>query len=290
MTTTRKMSWAGRFYPAREETCRRQLAVCTDYDASDVLEHASPLAGIVPHAGWDFSGPTAGKVFSYMKQYGAPQTFMLFGAVHRMAARSPVLYGAGAWDTPLGPLPVNNEIAAELAERCEESILNDPQLHDGEHSIEVQLPFIKFLFPDADIVPVLCPPEPGALALGRAAGELIKDHPAGRVVAVASADLTHYGHDYGFAPKGTGPEALEWVKQVNDKRFIDNATAFQAQQILDDAPRYHNTCGAGAAAAAVSAAEQAGSSGGVLLQYTTSHDVMPRGAPSLFVGYAGIVF
>ena len=221
--------------------------------------------GIAPHAGWMFSGPTAGKVFRVFKDRSQPHVFILFSATHSSTSPHPVLYPEGQWDTPLGPVDVDADMA------------------------EVLVPFIKHLFPEARIVPVLVPPTEEATVFGRAAGRVMQD--AGEhVCAVASTDLTHYGmHPYGFEPKGRGEDALQWVKQVNDRRFIDDALERNGEKILEHAARYRNACGAGAAAAAVTAAAQIGASG-ALLEYTTSHDVLPQGPPAQFVGYAGLVF
>lgn len=290
MTGTRRMFWAGRFYPADTDDCGRELRAYTAPGHAPAAPSGPARAGIVPHAGWVYSGATAGKVFSAIKNNGSPRVFIVLGAAHRMAGDRPAVYPAGAWETPLGTVPVHEETACAILGDATTGARDDPRLHDGEHSIEVQLPFIRMLFPDAAVVPVLAPPAPAALELGRAIGEIIADNPPGDIVAIASADLTHYGYDYGFAPKGAGREALAWVRDVNDKRFIDNAVSGDAAAILEDAPRYHNTCGAGAAAAAVAAARHTGATPGALVHYTTSHDVMPRGEPSMFVGYAGIVF
>lgn len=290
MTGTRRMFWAGRFYPDHKNDCERELRAYTDPGGAAAAPGGPARAGIVPHAGWVYSGGTAGRVFAAIKSGGSPRVFIVLGATHRMAGDRPAVYSSGAWETPLGPVPVDEDIARDIIGGSRSMARDDASLHDGEHSIEVQLPFIRYLFPDAAVVPVLVPPAETALDLGRVVGDVIAGSPPGDVVAVASADLTHYGYDYGFAPKGVGREALEWVRDVNDKRFIDNAVSGKAGAILEDAPRYHNTCGAGAAAAAVTAARNAGAPEGTLVHYTTSHDVMPRGEPDMFVGYAGIVF
>jgi len=108
-------------------------------------------------------------------------------------------------------------------------------------------------------------------------------------VVVASSDLTHYGERYGMAPAGTGPAAETWMK-ANDRRIIDLATAMKAEAIVPEAESHHNACGSGAMAAAVACAKALGRKNGVLVEYTTSHDVMPEGEFDMAVGYAGIVF
>lgn len=289
MTKTRQPFAAGQFYPSRESDCRSEIDQYTQPLAENAAPHGAPVAGIAPHAGWVFSGATAGKVFRAIKNRSNPEIFIMLGAAHRAFTRTPVLYPGGAWNTPLGAVSVDEDAAAALADLATAPPLLDPDLHDGEHSIEVLVPFVKRLFPDARIVPVLVPPGPDAISFGDATGRFIKAS-GGRAVAVASTDLTHYGRQYGFAPKGEGEEAHRWAKQVNDMRFIDAALAFDADAMLDGAALHHNACGAGAAAAAVTAASRAGARNAALLEHITSHEVMPRGRPSMFVGYAGIVF
>jgi AmmeMemoRadiSam system protein B len=133
------------------------------------------------------------------------------------------------------------------------------------------------------------PPEESAHLFGERLAKAL----AGRrsdVVVVGSTDLTHYGPNYWFHPKGTGDEALEWVKTVNDRRIIDLALELGADGIVEQAASEHSACGAGAMAATTAYCRAAGCPRGVLLHYTTSHDVMPDRRPSNFVGYAGIVF
>ena len=112
-----------------------------------------------------------------------------------------------------------------------------------------------------------------------------------RVVVIASSDLTHYGHRYGFAPAGTGPEALEYGRR-NDQLLIDEALAMNPSGVLREASEHYNACGSGALAAAISCSTARGADAATLLHYTTSHDSGPEQVrdPSMFVGYASMVF
>ena len=280
---------AGRFYPDTQRACEEELARYTDFDGAGVEMEGAPVSGIVPHAGWAFSGPTAGKVFAFLKQRAKPETFIVFGATHRYGGRAPVMMCGGRWETPLGPMLVDGDACQRLMEAFGGKVLLDVDLHEGEHSIEVQAPFIQYLFPGARIVPVLTPSGPESAALGAAAGEVARES-EGSVAVIGSTDLTHYGYEYGFAPKGVGPSALRWVRDVNDRRVIDLAAALRADEIVDEAKMHANACGAGAMAAATAAARAAGRERGVLLDYATSHDAAPERPASMFVGYAGMVF
>jgi len=106
------------------------------------------------------------------------------------------------------------------------------------------------------------------------------------LLAFGSTDLTHYGPNYGWAPKGFGAEAVKWVKEVNDKRFVDLALKLDAAGMLKAAAQDQSACSAGGAVAAVAAAKKEGATKAILTDYYTSYDVMPGDS---FVGYAGIV-
>jgi hypothetical protein len=104
---------------------------------------------------------------------------------------------------------------------------------------------------------------------------------------VGSTDLTHYGYNYGFLPKGTGEQALEWVKTVNDRRVVGLMVEMDDEQVINEALNNANACCSGAAAAAIAAARELGARKGKIIKYATSYDVHPD---SSFVGYVGIVF
>lgn len=279
---------SGQFYPAGEASCRGEIS-----EFLKGLQRRSDIgtvaAGIVPHAGWTFSGPTAAKVFSQIDRDHPPQTFVLFGAVHRWGVSGPSIYSSGAWETPLGELSIDEKLAQKILEASKGLIAAGSQAHSSEHSIEVQLPFLKYLFPEARIVPVAVPPDEKSHLVGQTIGKFLRDEKIPAVV-IGTTDLTHYGPGYGFAPKGVGEDALRWAREVNDASVVRLALDMQADKIVSEAGRNHNACGSGAMAATVAAAAAMGAEKGILLEYTTSHDVMPMRRASDFVGYAGIVY
>ncbi len=282
---TRSPIVAGMFYPADEPTCRRQVRTCLE-----ALHIEAPAGmvygGIVPHAGWVYSGPTAGAVFQAIAAQEPPETFILFGAVHTWGVNDACLYGRGAWRTPLGELAIDEELAATLAAQA--GLADRPEAHAEEHSIEVQLPFIKYLFPSARIVPIAMPPLYTAHTVGQKVAQAVRQV-GRRAVALGSTDLTHYGPRYGLAPAGAGEHALTWVHN-NDRAILDLMVAMRAEEIVSEARSHHNACGAGAVAAAIAFAAEMGATQGVLLHYTTSHEVMPMGRATDMVGYGAVVF
>jgi hypothetical protein len=288
---TRKPVVAGQFYAGTRDSCLAELTECL---AEREIEKSLPetiVAGIVPHAGWVFSGSLAAMVFSAVKQQNkVVDTFVIFGASHRYHGPEPAVYDKGAWLTPLGELGVDEELAELVLEKG--SALRSAQAHAYEHSIEVQVPFVQHLFPEAKLLPILTPPAYEAIDLGCYLGQIAKQSEK-KIVFIGSTDLTHYGPRYGFAPMGTGEDALKWASIVNDKEFVDFAVSMQPEKMLASAEKNCNACGAGAAAAAVAAAKEFGRSEGTLLAHTDSNSIMTEkmgSRSSESVGYAAIVF
>jgi AmmeMemoRadiSam system protein B len=289
---TREPVVAGQFYPGRQRPCLDEINQCLQQKAPSQSLPETIVAGIVPHAGWTFSGPPAALVFSAVKQqHQKIDTFVIFGAAHGYFGSSPAVYDKGAWSTPLGEIAIDEDLARAVLDSG--TAVANSDAHSSEHSIEVQVPFIQHLFADAKILPILVPPSEQAIDLGQALGGIIGADSEKKSVCIGSTDLTHYGPRYGFTPVGVGPDAFKWAEQVNDRQFIDLALKLDAKGILASADENHNACGAGAAAAAVAAAKKLGKQSGLLLAHTNSNQVMleKMGASSTdSVGYAAIVF
>jgi AmmeMemoRadiSam system protein B len=280
---TVRRAWAPHFYSG---DCARA--------AERFLKGFSPpaepghiVAGIVPHAGWEYSGAVAAKVFESIRQQRTPATFVIFGAVHGWIGGHAV-YARGAWQTPLGEVAVDEELASLILQRAGELALDDPAAHDGEHAIEVELPLVKYLFPKARIVPISVRPEQSAVRLGTLVGEILREWPSSTVI-IGSTDLTHYGRVYGFTPAGFGEAARQWMRQ-NDDRILRLALGMHVDQIVAEASAHQNACGPGAMAATVAAAAVLGAGRGYLVQHTSSFEVVPEQEFRMAVGYAGILY
>ncbi len=245
------------------------------------------LAGVVPHAGWQYSGAVAAKVYESIRRKHIPSTFVIFGAVHRRMDPRHAVYAAGAWATPLGDVAIDQELAAAILEQTAEWAVENPQAHEEEHAIEVQLPFIRYLFPDAKIVPISVNPTEQAVPFGHRVGELLREQR--HAVVIGSTDLTHYGEPYHFTPAGVGVRAHQWLR-ANDARILRLAEQMQAEELVPEVARHQNACGPGALAATVAAARTLGAERGYLLDYTTSYEVAPEPVFRMAVGYAGLLF
>lgn len=281
---------AGSFYPRTESACRESLEACLAAVLPAAQERAGrPRVGVVPHAGWMFSGPTAATTFvDFAQRARDTRAFVLLGAVHVGGVSRPTIFSTSpaSWKTPLGAVPLDAAIAKALLAALRPGFVEvATEAHEDEHSIEVQLPFIAHLFPRASIVPIAVPPHPSAIELGAALAEVVRAQPD--VAIIASSDLTHYGPRYHFTPRGRGEEALAWVREVNDAAILERITELDAEALLPMARSRQNACGAGAVTAAIAAARALGATRADVLAYTTSADVRPElGGRENFVGYA----
>jgi len=169
---TRKPIVAGQFYPGRRDSCVAEINECLQQEALSEPLPETIVAGIVPHAGWVFSGSLAALVFSAIKQrHEKVDTFVIFGAAHGYFGQSPAVFDKGSWATPLGEVAIDEELADAVLDSG--SAVSDTGAHSSEHSIEVQVPFIEYLFAEAKILPIIVPPNGQAVALGTSIAEII---------------------------------------------------------------------------------------------------------------------
>ena len=283
---------AGQFYPASLKQCRAEVAqyLSAAEPAARRVTPVHPVAGIVPHAGWVCSGAVAAEVIQAVGRDPDIETFVVFGAIHRVRGRQASVDPEGSWITPLGEIAIDEELArAVLA--ASPLLVADAHSHVPEHSIEVQVPFIQYIRPAARLLPILVPPAEGAAEVGRVVAEQVRA--LGRkAVFLGSTDLTHYGPRYFFTPKGIGAEGLTWARNVSDRRLIDLCLRLAADEIVPEANANHNACGSGAVAATLAVARQCGATESRLCRHTTSAEVLREklGPMTDSVGYAGIVF
>jgi AmmeMemoRadiSam system protein B len=284
----RRPVFADRFYPGDRTSCIKMIKDCLPAEPAPNLPEKI-VAGLVPHAGWVYSGSVAAQVFAAIHAREVPETFVLLSAMHHWGASRPAVYVRGRWATPLGEIEVDDELATAILKANDGLLIKAPEAHSAEHSAEVQVPFIQYLFPEAKILPILLPPDEEAVRVGEVIGQEVRASQKPAVV-VGTTDLTHYGKTYyGFAPAGTGEPALEWVR-ANDERVINLILALRAEEIIAETEAHRNACGGGAITGTVAAARTLGAEEGHLLEYTTSYHVMPRGPATDFVGYAAILF
>lgn len=279
----RKADLAGSWYPARASDCEKTIEEFSR-SAAPCPAGETFFGGIVPHAGWVYSGSIACNVIRCMSGSAIPETMLMFGR-HLHPSSGNYLMKEGTWATPFGDLELDYELGERLSREFPFRV-ETPDNYDQDNTIEVQLPFIKYFFPETRILPVGLPPNAASLAIGEKVVELGES--LGRTMMVlGSTDLTHYGLNYGFTPKGVGGTAVDWVKEDNDRKVIDRILGMDSKGVIDEALTNHNACCSGAAAAAISAARKLGARKAEKLVYATSYDIRPDHS---FVGYVGVVF
>ena len=228
---------------------------------------------ICPHAGYVYSGPVAASSFYELAIDGKPDTVVLLGPNHTGYGSGLALMREGIWRTPLGDVEVDSEISDAILH--ETNIVDvDEVAHRYEHSIEVQLPFLQFLYGNAfKIVPIcyLMQDYESALEIGRALTESLNGT---NTVVIASSDMTHYESAKAAGVKDQA--ALKAVTGLNAKCFYEtvetqNITACGYAPITSLI-----TYGVGVRAKAQ------------LLNYRDSGDI--TGDHSSVVGYAAVCF
>ena len=266
----------GTWYPGSQP----QLAQAIDAHLAaaqpgDVPE--CPRAVIAPHAGLMYSGPVAAYAYSLV-QRRTYDAVVLVGPSHFVPFRGVSLWPRGSWRTPFGDVPVAADLAAAIAAESRD-IVELADAHGREHSLEMQLPFIARLLPGVPIVPLVMGYQrrETANALGDALARALASRPAaaGRVLLVASSDLSHY-EDAATASRMDAVVA----------RHVDALDAVGLMDALEREPAH--ACGGGPMVSVLRAAALAGATRAEVLRYADSGDV--SGDKTSVVGYmaAGI--
>jgi hypothetical protein len=283
-TMTRRAAFAGSWYPARASDCEREIKAFLAEGQGITPPQRKLVGGIVPHAGWYFSGSIACNVIHCLKSQDEADVIVVFG-MHLHPDSPCYMMAEGAWETPFGEIAVEETLAAELAKTFAFT-LETPDRFTQDNTIELQLPFVKYFFKNAKIVSMGVPPNTQSLKIGKAVAANAKQ--LGLTVRViGSTDLTHYGRNYGFLSQGTGTKAVNWVRTQNDRRVIEAMLALDPERVIREALANQNACCAGAAATAIETAKCLGAEKADQIAYATSYDKSPGDS---FVGYVGVVF
>lgn len=272
---------AGQFYSDRRSELISQIENCYLHELGPKsLPKLTPegerkiIGAVSPHAGYEFSGPVAAHVYGALAKDGFPKTFVIIGG-HLPLGRASIL--TETFVTTLGEVKVDIELAKKM------HLPEDPDVHQDEHAIEVQLPFLQHLNPDIKFVPVFVPADDPAEARG--AGIKIGKAIEGRdVTIIATTDMTHAGPNYGVLPPH-GMKVHDFVKG-KDSPAVNAILALNPEQLFRVVDENNiSMCGTGSVAAMLYALR--GRAGyALLLKYATSYEIFPS---SSAVGYCGIV-
>ncbi len=181
----RKPAVAGLFYPDR--TAELEQTVASLVAASDEAPASAPKALIAPHAGYVYSGPTAGVAFRRIQPFADQiRRVVLIGPCHRYAFRGLALPTATALATPLGIVSVDLELSRRVLSL--EQVQVDDRAHQGEHSLEVELPFLQWLLTEFEVLPLTV----GDASPNEVAEVLETVWGGPETLIVISSDLSHY--------------------------------------------------------------------------------------------------
>jgi MEMO1 family protein len=277
--TIRPAAVAGRFYPQAPDSLR--LAV--QGFLKDALPRAvkKPIALVVPHAGYLFSGQIAGDGFKQVEGESY-ETVVLLGPNHTTPGFQKIaVYNGRAFQTPLGTAEVDRPFVKALLTACIDCTVDD-RVHKDEHSIEVQIPFVQILFPKARIVPVIVSSADPALCarFGEALAAVMKTR---RTLIVASSDLSHY-------PSASQAEDVD-QKILTAMTRLDPPglkSAMEAQMSRKIPNLATCACGEAPILAAIEAARRLGAQGARVISYAHSGDTA-LGESSRVVGYGAVV-
>jgi AmmeMemoRadiSam system protein B/AmmeMemoRadiSam system protein A len=267
---------AGQFYPADPQKLR--LAVQQFLDGSAVIPMEKPIAIIVPHAGYVYSGQICAD--AYRQVMGrAYDVIVLLGVNHTTPNFSGVSLGDySSFHTPVGDSQVDTEITSALIAECKDCN-RSRDVHVGEHSIEIQLPFVQMLFPNAKIVPaIIHPPDLKMCArFGEALAKVLRNKQA---LIVISSDLSHY-------PTGVNAAKADRIT-LTTIAGLDPDRVASMMKVLDLPNLETRACGEAAILAGLTAAKALGATRAVIAGYANSGDVL-IGDQSRTVGYGAVV-
>ena len=263
----RRAAVAGAFYEGEKSRLEEQLREC--FSGVTREEKENVLGAVVPHAGYMYSGGVAANVYAKLP---TADTFVILGPNHQ-GMGSLIAVSADTWVTPLGEVEVDKAFVDALPKRI---IDVDETAHKYEHSIEVQLPFLQFLFDKNFLFVPICiglSDEETAKEIGEDLADTIAKFD-NKVVVIASSDFTHYEPDS--------------VAREKDEYVIEAITELDVAKFYNRIYERNSTaCGVCPIAAMMHAAKKLGAREGELIKYATSGDII--GDKSSVVGYGGII-
>jgi len=258
---------AGQFYPGTPQALQSTLAALIPAVSAPVTAKAV----ISPHAGYIYSGAVAGETFARVK---IPDEVVILGVNHHGLGPDIAVYASGSWMTPLGEVPIAEELARNILEYAPLAT-RDEAAHRLEHSLEVQVPFLQYRNPQLAIVPIMLSfiDLNSCLVLAKTLARAIQDQ--GRpVLLVASTDMTHYEN--------------RQVATVKDRAAIERILDLDPEGLYQVVVGNRiSMCGVIPTTVTLAAARELGATSAELVRYTDSGEA--SGDTSQVVGYAGFV-
>jgi AmmeMemoRadiSam system protein B len=260
---------AGQFYPETAAQLKKTIDALVDKKAA----RCDAIACLLPHAGYMYSGRVAGETVSHLN---LKDKIVLLGPNHTGSGARFSVMAEGIWQTPLGEVKIDAALAKKILESCPYFAADD-EAHSGEHSLEVELPFLQYFNNGFEIVPVAFLTDD--VAKLKACGQGIAAAIAqlglkNSTLLVASSDMTHYEPQKQAQAKDRA--AIEAILELDEDKLAARVRQMEISM-----------CGYAPAIAMIAAAKALGAKSAKLVKYQTSGDV--TGDKSSVVGYAGII-
>jgi len=267
---------AGSFYPLDKQRLRQDIENCFRHTLGPgrlPVKGDKPrtiTALVCPHAGYIYSGHVAAYSYLALSEEKAPETAIILCPNHTGLGSAVSLMGEGYWETPLGRVKINSDLSNAIF-KASGMIDMDESAHQYEHSIEVQLPFLQYMYGSrVNIVPICMGFQD--LETSKNVGEAIAEAAKGNnIVIIASTDMTHQETQTSAARK--------------DRLVLDAIEAMNEAKVQEVVSRNRMTmCGYGPVSAAIVASKKQGADRAEILSYHTSGDI--TGDQGAVVGYA----
>lgn len=277
----RQAQVAGTFYPRDEEALVKEIESsfnCLlgpgELPKNEQKEGIIPFF-VVPHAGYMYSGPIASWSYLELSKFQQPQTVIILGPNHHgIGPDIAVPEKVETWNTPFGSVEIDHKLIDKIAD-IYPSVKRNDLAHQREHSIEVQLPFLQYIYNEPfKLIPIglknqnydIC------LMLGEILAKVCEKED---IVIIASSDLTHYeSHD---KAKEKDLQVLQAVEEMDTKKLYEIRSDLNVSM-----------CGHGPIGVTIESAKKMGRSSGKILKYATSGD--SSGIKNQVVGYGSVVF
>ncbi|MBA7515658.1 hypothetical protein ES705_07700 [subsurface metagenome] len=276
----REPTVAGSFYDADKKSLNIQIENCFLHKIgpgklpSTIIKGERKIVGLIsPHAGYMYSGPVAANGFYKIALGGKLDTIIILGPNHRGFGEDVSIMVEGKWKTPLGELEIDTDIAEKILKNSK-IIRNDPKAHQYEHSIEVQLPFVQYIFgKNIKFVPI-CMTRQDINTDIEIAESICSSVADKNILIIASSDFTHY-------------EPQEYAENA-DKQAINAILNFDSKKLYDMIYQQNlSMCGPGPITVMLNICEILGAKKAELLKYATSGDI--TGMYDQVVGYASLI-
>ena len=271
MNDLKKSVIAGSWYPGAPSILRSDIE--NYFNSVPELELEGEVVGVIaPHAGYVYSGQVAANAYNLVrgKKYDA---VIVVGPSHRVAFHGVSIFSTGGYETPLGIVPVAEELAKKI-KIFSKTVVDIPEAHLQEHSVEIQLPFLQVALDNFSFIPLVMGDQ-GANTCQELARAIYEAARGKKILIVGSSDLSHF-YNYNIAKK-LDTVILRHLKDGDANGLLESLENGTAE-----------ACGGGPMVVAMFVARMMGANKAHLLKYANSGDV--TGDKSSVVGYAAAVY